>query len=204
VWEVSISSIFNSSSFITPTPFTSSPTIFHFIRYNKPLIDDTLSKLVGKWFRQIIPLTFATHFRSSPMISLSFNLPGSRIPSDLPTRLKSTGSSPALHSYPTVRRRRPSEFLSTLSPRLLTSLIFRHSIHRRYTLVLSILNPRPRIIGGYLFTRFQRRTLGFLYTKSSVPKVSFKRFHRPTSNTIWFFTRCSPDSSFHPTLTTTG
>jgi len=30
-----MSSSFTSSSFITPTPFTSSPTIFHFIRHNK-------------------------------------------------------------------------------------------------------------------------------------------------------------------------
>ena len=35
VWETSISSNFRSSSFITPTPFPSSPTRFHFIRYNK-------------------------------------------------------------------------------------------------------------------------------------------------------------------------
>jgi hypothetical protein len=35
VSEASISSSFSSSSFITPTPFTSSPTSFCFIRYNK-------------------------------------------------------------------------------------------------------------------------------------------------------------------------
>ena len=35
MWEDSISPSFSSSSFITPTPFTSSPTRFRFIRYNK-------------------------------------------------------------------------------------------------------------------------------------------------------------------------
>ena len=35
MWESSISSRFRSSTFTTPTPFTSSPTSFRFIRYNK-------------------------------------------------------------------------------------------------------------------------------------------------------------------------
>ena len=35
VWESSISTLFISSSFTTPTPSTSSPPRFHFIHYNK-------------------------------------------------------------------------------------------------------------------------------------------------------------------------
>ena len=74
------------------------------------------------------------------MISLSFKLPGSRIPWELPAQ-----SHRQLPSSSLVRRRPPSAFLSTPSPRHQTSLVFRHSMHCRYTPVLSMINPRPRI-----------------------------------------------------------
>ena len=63
-WEDSISSSFISSSFVTPTPFTSSPASFRFIRYNKDMeVWEERERLLSLYhqFFLIKPLLLALH-----------------------------------------------------------------------------------------------------------------------------------------------
>ena len=69
VWETSISSNFISSSSITPTPSTSSPPSFRFIRYDK----HTLISI--RWYRRLLPVLLTwfltyTVFRRAEIICI--------------------------------------------------------------------------------------------------------------------------------------